>query len=147
MYFNNILYFKIKIKIAYTQKLCKYIIFFMYYIIYIYIYIKFYVIWSLWLADASAGFIRSYWLKFGGTVFTGHYWQFGWRNSPLKASSREALALRNFRYPPTQSLVDWWVNPAAVQQTRGTTDDICRLHPIGTISMLGRSDILVQSFK
>ena len=54
---------------------------------------------------------------FGGTVFTGHYGQFTWRISPLKASSREALALRNFRYPPTQSLVDWWVNPAGVQQT------------------------------
>ena len=49
--------------------------------------------------------------------FTGHYGQIGWRNSPLKASFREALALRNFRYPPTQSLVDWWVNPAGVQRT------------------------------
>ena len=69
------------------------------------------------LANVLTGGILSYLLKFGGTVVTGHYGQFGWWNRPLKASFREALALRNFRYPPTQSQVDWWVNPAWVQQT------------------------------
>ena len=63
-------------------------------------------------------------------------------DSPLKASSREALALRSFSYPPTQSLCG-----LVGESCRGTTDVICRLHPVGTNFDVGAIRHLVQRFQ